>query len=241
MKTAEQQIYEMLVECTGRAMCDSGGAYGRNWEQNQGKTLADFEKEPEVKLEFYQGIAEYYVISAFHYLTKQLEIDGICQEFNDLPSDDWDCEDYNGVSTKAGKLLDHYNVEIGEGWSSYNGESSLSQVIQGTYVKIAGNDYAVLQIHGGCDVRGGCTDAKLFKIVNSYGEYLAPEDVFGTITPKDADTKTPALPGCEHIKADDLIRFSNSYDGYSLRNDDDYSEELEIKETDNVSIGLSIW
>ena len=239
MKTAEQQIFEMLTECTGTAMCDSGGAYGRNWEQNQGKTLADFENEPEVRLEFYEGKAEYYLISLYHYLTKQLEIDGICQEFNDLNSKDWDCEDYHGVSAAAGKLLDQYNVEIREGWNSYNGESSLSQVIQGTYVRIADNDYVVLQIHGGCDVRGGYTDAKLFKIVNSYGECLAPEAVYGTITPPDADTETPALPGCENIVQEDAIPFNNNYDGYTLRDENDL--ELEIKETDNVSLGLSIW
>ncbi len=250
MKTAEQQIFEMLVECTGQAMCDSGGiqqsdgsfiqGYGRNWQINKKKTLADFENEPEVKLEFYEGKAEYYVISVFHYLSKQLEIDGICQEFNNIPLDDWDCEDYYGVSTKAGKLLDSYNVEkIGGSWNSYNGESSLSQVIQGTYVRIADNDYVVLQIHGGCDVRGGYTDSKLFRIANDYGECLAPEDVYGTITLKDADTKTPALPGCEDVMKEDIIQFDNNYDGYSLRTED--NQDLEIKETDNVSIALSIW
>lgn len=256
MKTAEQQIFEMLVECTGTAMCDSGGerqpdgtvkyGYGRNWEQNQGKTLGDFENEPEVKLEFYDGKAEYYIISVFHYLTKQLEIDAICREFNNANGDgdpnevkDWDCEDFPRVSIKAGKVLDRYNAVIGEGWNSYNGESSLSQVIQGTYVRIADNDYVVLQIHGGCDVRGGYTNAKLFRIVNSYGECLAPEEVFGTITPKDADTETPALPGCEHIMVSDVIQFSNTYDGYSLRNDND--NEIEIKETDNVNLSLGIW
>lgn len=241
MKSAKQQIYEMLVECTGKALCDSGGAYGRNWEQNQGKSLADFENEPEVKLEFWEGKAEYYVISVFHYLTKQLEIDGICREFNDVNDADWDCENYYGVSVKAGKLLDRYNVEIGEDFNSYNGESSLSQVIQGTYVKIADNAYVVLQIHGGCDVRGGYTDAKLFRIDNEYDYVpcLAPEDVWGTITLKDVDTQTPALPGCEHTKEENTIQFSNSYDGYSLCNDD--NEEIEIKETDNVSIGLNIW
>ena len=242
MKTAEQQVYEMLVECTSVALCDSGGVYGRNWEQNQGKTLADFENEPEIKLEFWEGIAESYTISVFHYLTKQLEIDGICEEFNSLPVENWDAEDYCGVSAEGAKLLDKYNVEIGGTFNSYNGDSSLSQVIQGTYVKIADNAYVVLQIHGGCDVRGEYTDAKLFRIDNDYDyvSCLAPEDVWGTITPKDADTETPALPGCENVKADDVIQFSNCYDGYSLW--DDYNnEEIEIKETDNVNLGLSIW
>lgn len=239
MKTAEQQIFEMLVECTGTAMCDSGGAYGRNWENNQKKTLADFDNEPEVRLEFYEGKAETYTISVFHYLTKQLELDAICREFNNIKADDWDCEDYYGVSAKAGEVLERYNVEIGQGWNSYNGESSLSQVIQGTYVRIAGNSYVVLQIHGGCDVRGGYTDAKLFRIVNSYGEYLAPEDVGGSIIPPDADLKTPPLPHCGHIVQNDVIRFDNGYDGYSLRDENDI--EIEFKETDNVSLSLSTW
>ena len=240
MKTAEQRIFEMLVKCTGQAICDSGGIYGRNWEHNQGRALVDFRNEPEVKLNFHDGIAEGYTIGVFHYLTKQIELDGICQEFNDVKADDWDAEDYYGVSAEGSKLLNKYNVEIGEGFNSYNGESSLSQVIQGTYVKIAGNGYVVLQIHGGCDVRGGYTDAKLFKIVNDYGEFLAPEDVHGTITPKDADVETPALLGCEHIVVDDVIQFSNSYDGYNLKDDEDDSD-LVINEADNVSISLSIW
>jgi len=32
----------MFTENTGRHMLDSGGAYGRNWEHNQGRTTADF-------------------------------------------------------------------------------------------------------------------------------------------------------------------------------------------------------
>lgn len=243
MKTAEQQIYEMLVENTGQAMCDSGGAYGRNWQRNQDKTLADYENGPEVWLEFYEGLYEFYTISVFHYLTKQLEIDGICEEFNDIPSNGWDDDRMHGVSTKAGQVLDKYNAEILEGFNSCNRESSLSQVIQGTYVKMADNAYVVLQIHGGCDVRGGYTNAKLFKIVGQYNYIpcLAPEDVYGSITPVNADMETPALPGCERIVVSDVIQFSNSYDGYSLRNADNDHEELEIKETDNISIRLSIW
>jgi len=46
MKTKEI-IYNMLTENTGRHMLDSGGAYGRNWERNQVKTIEDFENEPE--------------------------------------------------------------------------------------------------------------------------------------------------------------------------------------------------
>ena len=42
-------IADMLQENTGRHMLDSGGAYGRNWERNQGR---DFDSEPYGRAEF---------------------------------------------------------------------------------------------------------------------------------------------------------------------------------------------
>ena len=49
-------------------------------------------------------------------------------------------------------------------FNTYNGGSDLSQVLQGAWLEDAdGDTYLLLQIHGGCDVRGGYTDAKLFK------------------------------------------------------------------------------
>lgn len=47
----DQVLYEMLTECTGRALCDSGDAYGRHWEQNQKLTIDDFKNRPETDYE----------------------------------------------------------------------------------------------------------------------------------------------------------------------------------------------
>jgi len=44
---------------------------------------------------------------------------------------------------------------------------SLRLFVDGQY-----EDYALIQIHNGADVRGGYTDAKLFK-VNEYAEYIS--------------------------------------------------------------------
>ena len=50
-------------------------------------------------------------------------------------------------------------------FNTCNGDSDLSQVLQGAWLEDAdGDSYLLLQIHGGCDVRGGYTDAKLFKV-----------------------------------------------------------------------------
>ena len=48
LKTIEQTIFEMITENTGSHMLDSGGAYGRNWQRNQGKTIDDFKNERKV-------------------------------------------------------------------------------------------------------------------------------------------------------------------------------------------------
>ena len=45
----EDTLASMLRENTGRHFLDSGGAYGRHWERNQGR---DFKSEPETTCKF---------------------------------------------------------------------------------------------------------------------------------------------------------------------------------------------
>ena len=195
MKTVKETILRMLTENTGKHFLDSGGAYGRNWQRNQEK---DFENEPEVSVEVWNDEVSY-SISVFHYLNGAgLEFDSICNEFNKLQenSDNWnaDTECY-GVSREAWEWLENYNdVSIENTWNTYNGESFLSQVLQGSYLEINGDTYVLFQIHGGCDVRGGYTDAKLFKC-DAFQEWLPTETVYGEI---------------------DGVQVDNMYDGYSL-------------------------
>ena len=172
MKTNEL-IYSMLVENTGSHMCDSGGAYGRHHERNASKTIEDFENEPEEQI-----IAGKYGlernVSVYHYLNG-LTTDNICDKFNELNTnpDDWEADDEDGylygVSKKAWNHLNFVSgcvygdiVKIERGFNTYNGDSDLSQTLQGSVLEIGGKYYYLIQIHGGCDVRGGYTDAKLF-------------------------------------------------------------------------------
>ena len=48
-------------------------------------------------------------------------------------------------------------------WNTYNGDSDLSQILQGATILIDDEYYWLIQIHGGADARGGYTNAKLFK------------------------------------------------------------------------------
>jgi hypothetical protein len=165
----------MLTENTGRHFLDSGGAYGRNWERNQKKTIKDFMSEPEERISF-DGSYLYRTVSVFHYLS-QLETDEICDKFNRMKVTDWDCEDFYGVSVKQGEFLERYDVKEQRTFNTYNGDSDLSQILQGSWIELNVDgyheEYLLLQIHNGCDARGGYTDAKLFK--TQYGqihEYL---------------------------------------------------------------------
>ena len=178
MKLTKQLIYEMLTENTGKHFLDSGGTDGRMWQRNQKKTIEDFENEEE---ELYQLDAKYKeihrTVSVFHYLTNNLEIDEICEEFNKIQdeSNNSDADAYvYGVSREAFDHIDSFwEVEIDRTWNTYNGESDLSQILQGANLRINEEDYILIQIHNGADARGGYTDAKLFKMEEYYiHEYL---------------------------------------------------------------------
>jgi hypothetical protein len=166
-------VYSMLTENTGTHFLDSGGTNGRMWQRNKSKCLQDFEDEP---AESYQYDAKYNeifrTVSVYHFLTNDLQIDNICFEFNNLNTnpEDWEGgEDVYGVSLAAWDYLTEFNeVEVQRSWNTYNGDSDLSQILQGANLTINNEEYILIQIHGGADARGGYTDAKLFKC----GDYL---------------------------------------------------------------------
>ena len=164
MRTNEL-IYEMLTENTGSHMLDSGMGSNRHWQKNQGKSIEDFENEPEETITFDPKYKELYRrVSVYHYLS-ELTQDEICRDFNAMnTSSDWEGE-YHGTSREAADFIDSLeDFEYVNDWNTYNGDSDLSQVLQGTTFKNSEDEYYFLiQIHGGADVRGGYTDAKLFK------------------------------------------------------------------------------
>ena len=171
-------VFSMLTENTGTHMCDSGGDNGRMWQRNANKCVADFENEPEELYQYDKKYNEIHrTVSVFHYLTNNLEVDDIAFKFNELNTNakDWeaDCKEDNayiyGVSVNAWlDLVTSNEVEVQNSWNTYNGESDLSQILQGANLTINEEHYILIQIHGGADARGGYTDAKLFKC----GDYM---------------------------------------------------------------------
>lgn len=197
-------IYKMLTTNTGISMLDSGGDSGRAWQRNQKKTIQDFENEPVVDFETIKDAKDSsdidFVVSLYHHLNESLELDDLCKAFNKLPCKEWDSETY-GTSQKQIDWLIDKGLNIGDSWNSYNGESNLSQVLQGANVSYNSSnfeypEYILLQIHNGADVRGGYTDAKLFKVNTDSGYFDVNATIFGTI---------------------DGIEVETSYDGNTLR------------------------
>lgn len=272
MKTdkVKELVFKMMTQNTGTAMCDSGGypsydengnyigstqGYGRTWEQYKNKTIEYFDKQPEVTFQFDWG----YTISTFHYLTKQLELDALCNKFNKLPCEAFDSKNGYGISQTQEDWLREKGFEItGKDFNSYNYDSNLSQVVQTQVVKEIDSlneegDYLLVQTHNGCDTRGGYSDAKLFKPSSLEHGYCAllSEEVTGLLCRGNLE-----------------IPISNMYDGYNLRVDGDVNvtedpdqlklfsvEELdkfnpkeyeldtviEFVETDNVELYLNIY
>jgi hypothetical protein len=190
----ESLIYEMMTENTGSHMLDSGGAYGRNHERNAKKTIEDFRAEPSARLEVYynpnfkEDITGGYefmpTVNIFHKLTDGcLTLDELCHEFNAMEVKDWDSEDFYGVSSEGEKWLQDKGFittdDLGDTFNTYNYDNVFSQILQGRFIQHEPSDetYLVLQIHGGCDARGGYTDGKLFRVNKQYQEhYIVLDD-----------------------------------------------------------------
>ena len=185
--TLTETIQSMLKENTGKHFLDSGGSYGRHWQRNQ--LVEDFENTEAVtwELSTYNDETELLItLNVFHYMM-DLSLDDRCIAFNTIQDNDEErfvtnSDFYN--MTQSGleyieNLKETHDVQIDRDFNTYNGESVLSQTLQGTCLTIDEENYVLLQVHNGADVRGGYTASKLF---NLGGEYM-PDDqgIYGTI------------------------------------------------------------
>ena len=155
----------MLKENTGSHFLDSGGAYGRNYERNQAR---DFSQEPACQVDI-QGDEAMISYNLYHYLNNYLEYTPECAKLEaqfkamaDLP-ENRDTHWLALMETFADRFTNFGTT------NTYNEETILSQVIQYTEFSLTDDEYDVyilLQIHGGCDVRGGYTAPRIFKVVD---------------------------------------------------------------------------
>jgi hypothetical protein len=155
-----EAIHAMLTTNTGAHMLDSGGAYGRNWERNASKSLDDFITGPYSWMDNYGCLT----ISLFHHLDAAVDFEAAMDAeylaFTHNSSDSHLEDISNWIEHIGGTEIYSDN--------SYNHESALSQVIQYTVYEFDGEQYVALQIHQGCDVRGGYTRPWIFSLSDEY-------------------------------------------------------------------------
>jgi hypothetical protein len=224
----ENLVYSMLKTNTGINCMDSGGDNGRMWQRNAIKSLVDFKTEPEALLKF-DGYLDV-TFSVFHHLTKTLELDNYCQRFNKLKCANWDGE-YYGTSDLQCMWLQNNEFEVDkhrDSFNTYNWDSNFSQVLQGTFLKNGIDSYVLLQVHQGADVRGGYTNAKLFKCDSDY--FLCEMAFFGLSDTESLDYNSGGDVAIYNRETGDSEYLDNAgidalctkYDGKTIKGDVSY-------------------
>jgi hypothetical protein len=216
----------------------SSQGYGRSFERNRGR---DFEVEPTAWLSFDISSRDPnnwwldLTISAYHWLKERVEfaedLDKSFHDFANLPEHK---DDY--WSTNFADWLEHLNKNghiiaaenaYGGGCNTYNHECLLSQTLQFDIFEIENSDkyetgrYVWLQVHGGCDVRGGYTAPRVFKL-DDWEEGAMYDFARATIRP-DLDTATDmscnknqlTFPGMPVTIVEPDNVYWDTYDGYN--------------------------
>ena len=219
----KESIKEMLTEKTGKNMLDSGDAYGRHWEKNQERA---FDEEPQVLVNFIGGQAEY-AVNIYHYLKEILEIDNFSKKLDQYLQE----TEVHWVNEAMEALESLFiNVKKGEVENTYNYESNLSQVLlfQVFTLELAEEEedilYVFLQIHQGCDVRGGYTDVRCFKLVGLIDPLV---DIIGTIEDQEVETLDDGINLTD--EKGDKVQFNEGMN-YSLQIRPFYENEIELSE-----------
>lgn len=202
--TTRDIVVGMLTENTGRALCDSGDAYGRNWQRNQGR---DFDAEPKVKVRWStwrQSGADFgrleleATVSLYHWMMENLEFCPELQTQLETFASRADQED-NGWFQVVDEFTDHLKSEgrlsgRAECENTYNNPDhwDLSQVLQFTYLTVEvepddlPEEVLIVSVHGGCDVRGGYTAPKCFRLRGEFYEVYDSAHV-GNVYSEDGD------------------------------------------------------
>ena len=202
----------MFTENTGRHMLDSGDHYGRNFERNAGR---DFVNEPTAFFDVCAGSWNVYR-STFHFLNERLEFDARLQAAFDkvaetMPDDSW-------PAVIDAFISEHYDGADVLSINTYNYDSALDQTLQYWQVSERGEavypDFIILQVHGGCDVRGGYTAPKMFVPTHDSDVGLLDDrDIWVScegVNPPQSET-LPGFPDAERI----IHSWSSDDSGYN--------------------------
>lgn len=169
-------VDNLLKEPIAHHLCDSGGAYGYIYERNQEEGyLKGLNPVEEYTDDKNQERTLEITIPVYDYLKYNLEKD---EETVELQKELFERFKQNGfepyeifcvsnwLKSPEGEA---FGIE-GTGFTSldytntYNSDEYISQTLLYVCFRIDGEDYTLLEVHNGCDVRSGYTAPQLFKV-----------------------------------------------------------------------------
>lgn len=154
----------MFTENTGIHGMDSGGAYGRNWQKNQGISAIDFLAMPSATYSRDYGQV---TVDSWAYCFSRLSYSPLAEVLTRLMNV-WESVDYENrnpwhLGDQREFVENLGGVIRGDGWNTYNFDNLLSQILQGFEFELHGVTLVLLQVHGGADARGGYTRPVIFE------------------------------------------------------------------------------
>jgi len=180
-------LQAMFVEDAGRHLLDSGGAYGRAWEHNR---LFPPWLKPEAWLDWQHSLSV--TVNAYHWLLARLEydqaLDQLFQDFCREEGADWgwmECmEEFPAHLAKLqnSEATCFYGEPGAHTINTYNGECLLDHTLQFTLFDTDQGSYVILQVHLGCDVRGGYSRPRFFRNNDMYAELAILDYMRATIS-----------------------------------------------------------
>ncbi len=163
MDSIDELVSELMTEEIGKSILDSGSAYGYHYEENRANPPA---KQPKYDVEDWNGVP-LITKNLYHILVSAVDCDPATYTLTGMLREFMEAEDLYPVEAMEefpGFLQEECGWDSYVEWgvlNTYNYCYPVSQGIQGMDLTITSGplvgDYVILQIHGGCDVRGGYT------------------------------------------------------------------------------------
>jgi len=191
------RIIGMMTENTGCDILDSGGAYGRQWQKN--RQIKEWDVIPACEVEVCaDGRDDGEVIISYNiypYLCLFLEITEESERLNEILQEIIETSGNGSYPADVEDFLTRIDADK-EGYAcgganTYNYDNILAGVLQyDIFEDTEGDTYIALQVHLGCDVRGGYTKPQVFKLDEPDYFIMAQSDI-------------TAWCGCGHWSSDD--------------------------------------
>ena len=177
------RIIGMMTENTGCDILDSGGAYGRQWQRN--RHIKEWDDIPACEVEVCaDGREDGEVIISYNiypYLCLFLDMD---EESERLNATLQDIIENGGNKSYPADVEDFLKAVDADkegyacgGANTYNYDNILAGILQYDIFEVDGETYIALQIHGGCDARGGYTAPQVFTLNDPDYFIMAQQDI----------------------------------------------------------------